>query len=113
MNVKTLFPAVPAAALEVPSPALQAPLALSARVANIVYTAQVQVAYACANQARQSAERSIASIEANWPSSPLREWLLNIYRTQARSAEAMGQELLASARRRCGLAFASHGFAKS
>jgi len=97
-----------AAAVHAPVRSVQAPLplALSARVTNIVYTAQVQVGYACASQARQSAERAIASIEASLPDSPLREMLLNLYRAQKSSAEAMAQQLLENARRRCGLAFA-------
>lgn len=112
MNLTTLFQPALRPAVPVLSPATQAPVALGARVANIFYTAQVQLAYACASQARQSAERSIASIEASWPASPLRELLLNVYRAQARSAESMGQQLLAGARRRCGLAYANYGSAR-
>jgi hypothetical protein len=85
------------------------PLAMSARMANILFTAQVQMSYACAVNARQSAERSLASIEATWPDSPVRELLRNAYRAQARSAEVLAQDLLASARRRCGLAYARCG----
>jgi hypothetical protein len=91
---------------------LRLPLALSARMANIVYTAQVQMSYACAANARKSAERSIASIEATWPASPVRELLLNTYRAQAQSAELLEHELLAGARRRCGLAYAQYGYGR-
>jgi hypothetical protein len=113
MNPMNLFDPAILAASPVASPVARAPAALGARVANIVYTAQVQMAYACANQARQSAERSIESIETSWPASPLREMLLNVYRAQARSADSIAQELLAGARRRCGLAFANYGYAKN
>ena len=84
------------------------PLALSARMANIMFTAQVQVAYAYANDARQSAERAITNLEGSWPATPVRELLLNAYRAQAQSAEAMARNLLAGARRRCGLAYAQY-----
>jgi hypothetical protein len=107
----TLPRRAPAAALLRP-PEARLPLALSARVTNIVYTAQVQVAYACASQARQSAERAIASIEASLPASPLREMLLNLYRAQKDSADAMAQQLLENARQRCGLAYANYGYLK-
>ncbi len=89
------------------------PLALGARVANILYTTQFQMAYACAINARKSAERAIASIEASWPASPIRELTLDIYRAQARSADAMAHEVLAGARRNCGLAFAQYGYGRN
>ena len=86
------------------------PLAVGARVANIVYTSQFQLAYACASNAQQNARRSIDRIRASWPASPLRDVLLNIYEAQERSADAMAHELLAGARRNCGLAFARTGY---
>jgi hypothetical protein len=85
------------------------PLALSARVANIVYTAQVQMAYACADDARQSAERSIANIEGSWMAPPVRQLLLNVYRSQADAAAHLAEQVLANARQRCGLAYAPVG----
>lgn len=86
--------------------AVRLPLALRSRMANIAYTAQVQMAYACAANARSCAERSIADIEACWPATPLREMVLSAYRSQARSAEAMAAKVLRDARRVCGLAYA-------
>jgi hypothetical protein len=88
---------------------LSVPLALGARVANIFYTSQVQLAYACAERLRESAERSMQTIDDTWPSSPVREWTLEMVRAQAQSAERLAQELLAGARRNCGLAFAPVG----
>jgi hypothetical protein len=86
------------------------PLAMSSRMANILFTAQVQMSYACAVNARDSAQRSVANIEATWPASPVRDLMLNAYRAQAQSAEVLAAELLAGARRRCGLAFAQTGY---
>lgn len=82
------------------------PLALGARMANIAYTGQVQFAFACATRTRESARRAIEHIESGWPSSPLRELTLDAYRRQMTSAERLQEEVLARARRSCGLAFA-------
>jgi hypothetical protein len=104
-EITTMYPdgTRPGAAL---SGALTVPVALGARVANLVMQAQVQFAYACAEDARERAQRSAALIEASWPNSPMREVLLGIYRAQADSAATAAGEVLANARRRCGLAFA-------
>jgi hypothetical protein len=83
------------------------PLALGARFANIAYTGQVQFAYACASRTRESAQRAIERIERCWPNSPLRELTLDVYRGQVASAEHLQEQVLAQARRNCGLAFAS------
>jgi hypothetical protein len=80
--------------------------AFGARVANIVMTAQVQVAYAYAMDACTRAHNSTECVERSWPDTPVRELVLNIYRAQEQSAQAVARGVLAGARRRCGLAFA-------
>ena len=82
------------------------PLALGSRVANIVLNAQVQAAYACAVAARARAQSAGACIERSWPDTPVRRLVLDIYRAQEQSADAIAQKVLEDARRRCGLAFA-------
>ena len=82
------------------------PLVLGSRVANIVLNAQVQAAYACAVAARSRAQSAAACIERSWPDTPIRGLVIDIYRAQAQSADAMAHEVLEGARRRCGLAFA-------
>lgn len=86
--------------------ATRMPVALGKRIANIVLTAQVQFAYACAMDARQRAERASSCIQGTWPATPLRELLLDVYRAQAATADAVASGVLARARERCGLAFA-------
>jgi len=98
----------PAAALPAPLPASTVPMALAlrARVANLALTAQVQMAYACTQQAHESTCQSIARIEQTWPDTPLRKLVLQVYRAQADCTRMMECDILASARRNCGLAFA-------
>ncbi|SPE22822.1 hypothetical protein SBBP1_180007 [Burkholderiales bacterium] len=86
--------------------AMSLPRALGSRVANIVLNAQVQVAYTCAVEARNRAQRATACIERSWPDTPVRRLVLDIYRAQAQSADAVAHGVLEGARRRCGLAFA-------
>ncbi len=86
--------------------AVSLPQALGARLANIVLTAQVQLAYACAMDARSRALRTIDCITGSWPDTPVRRLVLDVYRSQARSADVVASDVLAGARRRCGLAFA-------
>jgi len=81
-------------------------LAFGARVANIAMTAQVQVAYACAMEARARAQRTTQWLQRSWPDTPVRQLMLSIYRAQEQSANALARDVLAGARRRCGLAFA-------
>jgi hypothetical protein len=85
---------------------IRLPMVLSARVANLVMTAQVQLAYACAIDARSSAERALESMERSWPDTPVRQMLQDLYRAQAQSADLLARNVLAGARSRCGLAFA-------
>ncbi len=96
--------------LEAPSPAspvrFHLPMALGSRVANIALTAQVQMAYACATAARARAQQAAACIEESWPPTPIRSLVLDAYRAQAQSADQLARDILAGARKRCGLAFA-------
>jgi len=100
--------------LEVTPSILRAPnplglgLELGKRVANIVLTAQVQLAYACAVDARDRALRACEDIEKSWPATPVRALVLDGYRAQAQSAARIAREVLAGAQRRCGLAFARY-----
>ncbi len=98
---------MPPSVLPPPSP-LALGLGLGKRVANIVLTAQVQLAYACAMDARDRALRACEGIEKSWPASPVRALVLDGYRAQARSAARMARDVLAGAQRRCGLAFARY-----
>ena len=90
--------------------ALLTPLAASgsmgSRMANMVLTAQVQVAYECAHCARDSALRAAAHVIETWPDTPLRTIVLGAYKAQVDAAEAAMHDVLARARRTCGLAFA-------
>ena len=81
---------------------------LGKRVTNIVLTAQVQLAYACAMQAQERAERARHCIEKTWPATPVRDLVLDGYRAQAQSAGRLAREVLDGAQRRCGLAFARY-----
>jgi hypothetical protein len=99
--------------LEIPAPVLPAsPLNLSLllgkRVANIVLTAQVQMAYACAKDAQARAVRARECIEKTWPATPVRALVLDGYQAQAQSAGRVAQDVLQGAQRRCGLAFARY-----
>ena len=72
------------------------PYQLASRIVNVALTAQVQMAYACAIAASENAEHAAACIERAWPDTPLRSMVV----------EAAAGQVLARARRRCGLAFA-------
>jgi len=89
------------------------PLTLSyqvaARMANVALTAQVQIAYACAVAAGESAERAAACIERAWPNTPLRSLVVQAYGAQASARKQAAREVLARARMRCGLAYARLG----
>lgn len=82
------------------------PMVYGSRVTNIVMNAQVQLAYGCAVAARDRAQRATDCIERSWPDTPVRRLVLDIYRAQAQSADVVAHEVLESARRHCGLAFA-------
>jgi len=105
MNTDSL--AMPAPDLPQTSP-LDLSLLLGKRVANIVLTAQVQMAYACAVDAQQRAQRAGDCIERTWPATPVRALVLDGYRAQALSAARLAGEVLQGAQRRCGLAFARY-----
>jgi hypothetical protein len=96
--------------LELPAPpsALELPLLLGKRVANIVLTAQVQLAYACAIDAQERALRAGDCIEQSWPATPVRSLVVDGYRAQAQSAARLAREVLQGARQNCGLAFARY-----
>ena len=95
----------PSAGHEAPD-AFAAPLGLGKRVANIAMTAQIQLAYACALDAQGRAQRAIERIEKTWPATPVRALVLNAYRAQEQASARLAKDVLAGARRRCGLAFA-------
>jgi hypothetical protein len=86
------------------------PLTLSyqvaARVTNVALTAQVQIAYACAIAASENAERAAVCIEQAWPDTPLRKLVVQAYRDRAHERQGAAHEVLARARRWCGLAYA-------
>ena len=82
------------------------PYQWAARIANVAWTAQVQIAYACAVAASENAESAAASVERAWPDTPLRSLVVQAYRAQARERGNAAREVLARARRRCGLAYA-------
>ena len=105
MNTQSLDQQAPAAPT---TNALELSLELGKRVTNIVLTAQVQMAYACAMDARQRAEHAHDCIEKTWPATAVRELVLDGYLAQARSAGRLAREVLAGAQRRCGLAFARY-----
>src|SRR5271166_3156598 len=68
-----------------PAGPLSLPLVLGRRVANIVLTAQVQLACTCAMEARERAVRAQDRIEKTWPATPVRALVLDSYRAQAQS----------------------------
>ena len=82
------------------------PYHLVARIANVALTAQIQMAHACAIAASENAEHAAACIERAWPDTPLRSMVVQAYRAQARERLQAAGDVLARARRRCGLAFA-------
>jgi len=83
-------------------------LELGKRVANIILTAQVQLAYACAIDAQERAVRARDCIEKTWLPTPVRDLVLDACRAQAQSAGNLARGVLAGAQRRCGLAFARY-----
>jgi len=82
------------------------PYQLAARMANVVLTAQVQISYACAIAASENAARAADCIEQTWPDTPLRSLTAGAYRAQARARTQAARDVLARARRHCGLAYA-------
>jgi hypothetical protein len=82
------------------------PYQLAARMANVVLTAQVQISYACAIAASENAARAADCIEQTWPDTPLRSLTAAAYRAQARARAQAARDVLARARRHCGLAYA-------
>ena len=82
------------------------PYQLASRIVNVALTAQVQMAHACAIAASENAERAADCIEQTWPETPLRSMVVVAYRAQARERLQAAGQVLARARRRCGLAFA-------
>jgi len=114
MNDLTIYqpdPALPA--WRRPSPSMvpskvpsMLPYQLAARMANVVLTAQVQISYACAIAASENAARAADCIEQTWPDTPLRSLAAGAYRAQARARAQAARDVLARARRHCGLAYA-------
>lgn len=86
--------------------AVASPYHLVARIVNMALTAQIQVAHGCAIAASENAEHTAACIERAWPDTPLRSMVVQAYRAQARERLQAAGDVLARARRRCGLAFA-------
>jgi FixJ family two-component response regulator len=80
---------------------------LAARMANVMLTAQVQIAYACAVAASRNAARAADCIERAWPDTPLRALVARAYREQASQRAQAARDVLARARRTCGLAYAA------
>jgi len=89
-----------------PAPATL-PYQLAARMANVMLTAQVQMAYACAVAASENAARAADCIERAWPDTPLRSLVVQSYRAQASQRAQVARDVLARARRHCGLAYAT------
>ena len=83
------------------------PYRLAARLANVALTAQVQVDYAVAIAASESAARAADWIEQAWPQSPLRSMMVGAFRSQAQERARAARDVLARARRKCGLAYAA------
>ena len=73
---------------------------------NVALTAQVQMAHSYAIAASENAERAADCIEQTWPDTPLRSMVVEAYRAQARERLQAAADVLARARRRCGLAYA-------
>ena len=85
------------------------PYHFAARMVNVALTAQVQMAYALAIAASENAEQAASCIEKSWPDTPMRSMVVVSYRAQARDRRQAARDVLARARRRCGLAFARLG----
>ena len=85
------------------------PYHVTARMVNVALTAQVQMAYAYAIAASENAERAAFCVEQAWPDTPLRTRVVAAYRAQAQERREAARDVLARARRRCGLAFARLG----
>ena len=82
------------------------PHPFAARMANLVLTAQVQLAHAVAVGAADSAERVAECVERAWPDTPLRALVARTYRAQASERRQAARDVLRHARARCGLAYA-------
>jgi hypothetical protein len=80
---------------------------LTARIANVMLTAQVQIAYAYAVAAGENAARAADCIEQTWPDTPLRSLVAQAYRAQASARAQQARDVLGRARRHCGLAYAA------
>jgi hypothetical protein len=89
-----------------PPPAFSLPYQLAARIANVVMTAQVQVAYASAIAAGDNAHRAADYVERAWPDTPLRSLVARTCREHARERRQAASDVLRRARARCGLAYA-------
>jgi hypothetical protein len=76
-------------------------------MANAALTAQVQFDYAVATAASESAAHAADWIERAWPQSPLRAMAVSVFRSQARERAQAARNVLARARRQCGLAYAA------
>jgi hypothetical protein len=85
------------------------PHQFAARLANVVLTAQVQLAYAVATAAGENARRTADCVERTWPETPLRALVARAYREQAQERQRAARDVLARARARCGLAYARLG----
>jgi hypothetical protein len=83
------------------------PYHLVARMVNSALTAQIQIAYACAIAASETAERTAAYIEQSWPDTPMRSLVAQAYRSRARERAQAANDVLVRARRHCGLAYAA------
>ena len=83
------------------------PFRLAARMANLALTARVQVDYAVATAASENAARTADWIEQAWPASPLRSMTVGAFRSQAQERARAARDVLARARRQCGLAYAA------
>jgi hypothetical protein len=79
---------------------------VAARMTNVALTAQVQIAYAYASVASENAERAAVCIEQAWPDTPLRSLVVQAYRDRALERKGAARDVLARARRWCGLAYA-------
>lgn len=92
-----------------PASVLALPYQFAARMANVVLTAQVQLAYAVAAAAGDNARRAADCVERTWPNTPLRVLVARAYRAQAEERERAARDVLARARAHCGLAYARLG----
>jgi len=88
------------------APVLTMPYPLAARMANVMLTAQVQIAYAAAIAASDNAQRTAEYVERAWPDTPLRSLVARTCREHARERQQAARDVLGRARGRCGLAYA-------